>query len=507
MFETGIKVIDLLTPYVLGGKIGLFGGAGVGKTVLIQEMIYRVAENFGGVSVFAGVGERTREGNDLITEMTETGVIDKTALVFGQMDEPPGHPAARRAVRADDGGVLPRRPGPGRAAVHRQHLPVHAGRLGGVDAARPDAERRRLPADPGRRDGRAPGAHHLDPRPQHHLDAGRVRARRRLHRPGAGDDVRAPRRDDGALPHRSRRSASTRPWTRWPRRAGSSTRGTSRRTTTTPPSGSSRSCSATRSCRTSSRSSASRSSRRRTGSRSTGPGGSSASCRRTPSWRRTSPVSKGRSCPLSETVEAFTKIADGDYDDTPEQAFFMCGGLEDVERKAGGHQEAAGLSGPRSGPGPPVGGPGLGRVGCAVACAPRAQLTGRSGREPGAAASGGTVQHAGGPARDVPTSSADSRGRAARQRPPRFHWAARPTAREVDRATRGHARLRRPPRVVRRGQRASSRAPWTATSASSAVTPRCSRCLAGARSGSLRAAVRTSSPCSTADSSPSSTTA
>jgi len=90
VFETGIKVIDLLTPYVKGGKIGLFGGAGVGKTVLIQEMIYRVAENFGGVSVFAGVGERTREGNDLFLEMTETGVIEKTALVFGQMDEPPG---------------------------------------------------------------------------------------------------------------------------------------------------------------------------------------------------------------------------------------------------------------------------------------------------------------------------------------------------------------------------------------------------------------------------------
>jgi len=89
-FETGIKVIDLLTPYVKGGKIGLFGGAGVGKTVLIQEMIYRVSENFGGVSVFAGVGERTREGNDLFGEMTESGVIEKTALVFGQMDEPPG---------------------------------------------------------------------------------------------------------------------------------------------------------------------------------------------------------------------------------------------------------------------------------------------------------------------------------------------------------------------------------------------------------------------------------
>src|SRR5690625_1473039 len=90
MFETGIKVIDLLTPYVLGGKIGLFGGAGVGKTVLIQEMIQRVAQDHGGVSVFAGVGERTREGNDLIVEMEEAGVFDKTALVFGQMDEPPG---------------------------------------------------------------------------------------------------------------------------------------------------------------------------------------------------------------------------------------------------------------------------------------------------------------------------------------------------------------------------------------------------------------------------------
>jgi F-type H+/Na+-transporting ATPase subunit beta len=90
MLETGIKVLDLLTPYVQGGKIGLFGGAGVGKTVLIQEMIYRIAHNFGGTSVFAGVGERTREGNDLIHEMEEAGVFGDTALVFGQMDEPPG---------------------------------------------------------------------------------------------------------------------------------------------------------------------------------------------------------------------------------------------------------------------------------------------------------------------------------------------------------------------------------------------------------------------------------
>jgi len=90
MFETGIKVIDLLEPYVKGGKIGMFGGAGVGKTVIIQEMIYRIAKQHGGVSVFAGVGERTREGNDLFLEMKESGVLEKTALVFGQMDEPPG---------------------------------------------------------------------------------------------------------------------------------------------------------------------------------------------------------------------------------------------------------------------------------------------------------------------------------------------------------------------------------------------------------------------------------
>jgi F-type H+-transporting ATPase subunit beta len=90
MFETGIKVIDLLEPYVQGGKIGMFGGAGVGKTVVIQEMIYRVAEQHGGVSVFAGVGERTREGTDLLIEMRESGVLEKTALVYGQMDEPPG---------------------------------------------------------------------------------------------------------------------------------------------------------------------------------------------------------------------------------------------------------------------------------------------------------------------------------------------------------------------------------------------------------------------------------
>ena len=90
ILETGIKVVDLLAPYTKGGKIGLFGGAGVGKTVLIMELIRNIATEHGGFSVFAGVGERTREGNDLWLEMNESGVIDKTAMVFGQMNEPPG---------------------------------------------------------------------------------------------------------------------------------------------------------------------------------------------------------------------------------------------------------------------------------------------------------------------------------------------------------------------------------------------------------------------------------
>ncbi len=90
IFETGIKVVDLIAPYVRGGKIGLFGGAGVGKTVLIQELIHNIAQQHGGVSVFSGVGERTREGNDLLLEMEESGVLDKVALCYGQMNEPPG---------------------------------------------------------------------------------------------------------------------------------------------------------------------------------------------------------------------------------------------------------------------------------------------------------------------------------------------------------------------------------------------------------------------------------
>ena len=131
IFETGIKAVDLLEPYIRGGKTGLFGGAGVGKTVLIQELINNLAQEHGGTSVFTGVGERTREGTDLFLEMSESGVIDQTCLVYGQMNEPR----------------------PGRPAVHRQHLPLLPGGFRGFRTAGPYAVRRWLPAHTGYRDG------------------------------------------------------------------------------------------------------------------------------------------------------------------------------------------------------------------------------------------------------------------------------------------------------------------------------------------------------------------
>ena len=188
---TGIKVIDLLAPYAKGGKIGLFGGAGVGKTVLIQELINNIAKGHGGTSVFAGVGERTREGNDLYHEFLDAGVIakdkdgnptpegSKVALVFGQMNEPPGARARVALSGLTHRRIFPRRRRPGRAVLRRQHLPLHPGGLGSVGAARPHSVGGGLSADPGDRHGRAAGAHHLDQQGLDHLGAGDLRARRR----------------------------------------------------------------------------------------------------------------------------------------------------------------------------------------------------------------------------------------------------------------------------------------------------------------------------------------
>jgi len=333
MFETGIKVIDLITPYVLGGKIGLFGGAGVGKTVLIQEMIYRVAENFGGVSVFAGVGERTREGNDLITEMTETGVIDKTALVFGQMDEPPGTrlrvalsaltmaeyfrdvqkqdvllfidnifrftqagsevstllgrmPSAvgYQPTLADEMGVLQERitSTRGHSITSMQAVyvpaddytdPAPATTFAHLDAttelSRQVASLGIYPAV----DPLASTSRILDPRyiAQDHYDTA-VRVKSILQRNKELQDIIAILGVE-ELSEEDRVTVN---------RARRIERFLSQNTFVA---------------------------RNFTGI-------------------------EGSFVPLRETVEAFTKIADGDYDDYPEQAFFMCGGLEDVERKA-----------------------------------------------------------------------------------------------------------------------------------------------------------------------------
>ena len=192
MLETGIKVIDLLEPYVLGGKIGLFGGAGVGKTVVIMEMIHRIATHHGGYSVFAGVGERTREGNDLWLEMKESGVIDKAALIYGQMTEPPG---ARLRV-----GLT------GLTVAEYFRDEEHQDVLLFIDnifrftqaGSEVSALLGRMPSAVGYQPNLATEMGELQERITStktrldHVDSGDLRAGGRLHRSGSGDDIRSP---------------------------------------------------------------------------------------------------------------------------------------------------------------------------------------------------------------------------------------------------------------------------------------------------------------------------
>ena len=263
MFETGIKVIDLLAPYAKGGKVGLFGGAGVGKTVIIQELIHNLAQEHGGLSAFCGVGERSREGNDLWLEMKESGVIDKTMLVFGQMNEPPG---ARMRValsgltmaeyfRDQEGqDVLLFIDNIFRFVQAGSEVSALLGRMPSQVGYQPTL---------GVRDGPAAGADHLDPQ-------------------GLGDPVQAiyvpadnltDPAPASAFAHLNATTVLSRsiaekgiypavdPLSR-PRRSSRPT--SSARSTSASPTRSSRCCSGTRSCRTSSRSSASTSSRTRT---------------------------------------------------------------------------------------------------------------------------------------------------------------------------------------------------------------------------------------------------
>lgn len=280
MLETGLKVVDLLTPYVRGGKIALFGGAGVGKTVLIQEMINRIARNFGGTSVFAGVGERTREGNDLWVELQEANVLKDTALVFGQMDEPPGT-RMRVALSAltmaewfrDEAGqdVLLFIDNIFRFTQAGSEVSTLLGRMPSAVGYQPTLAdemgelQERITSTRGRsitsmQAVYVPADDYTDPAP---------RRRSRTWTPPPSCRVRC-----------SPRASSPR-WTRWRPARPFSTRAWSAKSTTGWRRKSSESCSATRTFRTSSPSSVSTSCPRRTSSWSTGRGGSSGSCRRT----------------------------------------------------------------------------------------------------------------------------------------------------------------------------------------------------------------------------------
>ena len=161
VFETGIKVIDLLTPMAQGGKAAMFGGAGVGKTVLVMELIRAMVEKYEGISVFAGIGERSREGHELLTEMQGSGVLARTVLVYGQMNEPPGARWRAALTALTVVGIFSRPEAPQRALADGQRVPLRAGGRRSLEPSRTPAVARRLPADAGERSGRARGAHRL----------------------------------------------------------------------------------------------------------------------------------------------------------------------------------------------------------------------------------------------------------------------------------------------------------------------------------------------------------
>ena len=262
MFETGIKVIDLLAPYAKGGKVGLFGGAGVGKTVLIQELIHNLAKEHGGLSAFCGVGERSREGNDLWLEMKESGVLDKTMLVFGQMNEPPG---ARMRVALSGLTMAEYFRDQGQDVllfIDNIFRFVQAG-------SEVSALLGRMPSQVGYQPTLETEMGQLQERITSTRE-GSVTSVQAIYVPADDSPTRLRRRcsrtstPPPCCRGRSPRKASTRRSTRWTRPRRSSRRTSSARTTSASPTASRRSCSATRSCRTSSRSSASTSSPTRT---------------------------------------------------------------------------------------------------------------------------------------------------------------------------------------------------------------------------------------------------
>ena len=322
-------------PYVQGGKIGLFGGAGVGKTVLIQEMIHRVAEKFGGVSVFAGVGERTREGNDLFLEMNEAGVLENTALVFGQMDEPPGT-RLRVALSALTMAEYFR-------DVQKQDVLLFIDNIFRFTQAGSEVSTLlgRMPSAVGYQPTLADEMGEL----QERITSTRGHSITSLQAiyvpadditdPAPHTDVRPPRRDDGAVP--ADLGAGHLPGRRPARldvadpRPALRRRGALRRrpagqgdpAALQGPAGHHRDPRYRRALR------------RGQDRSSTGPAASSGSCRRRSSWPSSSPASTASSCRVErDDRRRSSGSREGEFDHLPEQAFFICGGIEDVERKA-----------------------------------------------------------------------------------------------------------------------------------------------------------------------------
>ena len=340
IFETGIKVIDLLAPYAKGGKVGLFGGAGVGKTVLIQELIHNIAQEHGGLSAFCGVGERSREGNDLWLEMKESGVIDKTMLVFGQMNEPPG---ARMRVALsgltmaeyfrDQGGqdVLLFIDNIFRFVQAGSEVSALLGRMPSQVGYQPTLEtemgqlQERITST---RKGSVtsvqaiyvPADDLTDPAPASvfaHLNATTVLSRSISEKgiyPAVDplDSTSTILKPDVVGEEHYQVAPRSR-----------------------------RSCSATRSCRTSSPSSASTSSPTRTSSPFSARARSSASCRSRSSSPRQFTGTPGEYVPIEETVRSFKEILSGEHDDLPERAFLLKGTIDDVieDVKGGGKKK------------------------------------------------------------------------------------------------------------------------------------------------------------------------
>ena len=341
MFETGIKVIDLLEPYLRGGKIGLFGGAGVGKTVIIMELINNIAMKHGGVSVFAGVGERTREGNDLWLEMQECGVIDphdykksKCALIYGQMTEPPG---ARLRVGLTGLTVAEYfRDEEGQDVLLFIDNIFRFTQAGSEVSALlgPHAVRGRISAEPGQRNGRIAGAHHLHQQGLHHLGAGHLRARRRLHRPRSGHRVRAPgRHHQPVARHRGVGHLSG------GRSAGfhfAHSRCAHHRQRSLRYGAAGEECLAAlqRPAGHHRHSRHRRAFRRRQSSRSRAPARSKTSCRSHSTWPSSSPAFPASTSSWQTASRASARLCEGKHDDIPEQAFYMQGTIEEVLEKS-----------------------------------------------------------------------------------------------------------------------------------------------------------------------------